>query len=254
MEYKKFRVKTTVKSFRDLEIYKRTTALCAELFSLQIKDTDNKQLETELDILRELSKYAPKYIAESYGDRYSDRKLGISKLEKAAQIISDIIAKLDLINILAGDREFKDAILKIIRNYQIQRRKVINLKRVWSGERRAKLVSEKYGISVSRQTLMRWLDDYREYLPFLRMREFAEKKYDRRKTIEELRLFHGQIYDFKYHRAKTDILLEESFRHYKFRPLRDFLELVGAEGKAHWPASDLRAGAEPLDHIAIISL
>ena len=44
MEYKKYRVKTTVKSFRDLEIYKRTT----------------------LDV--------PKYIAESYGDRYSERR------------------------------------------------------------------------------------------------------------------------------------------------------------------------------------
>lgn len=135
MEYKKFRVKTTVKSFRDLEIYKRTTALCAELFTLQLsKGADNKQLQTELDILRELSKYVPKYIAESFGDRYSSRALGIQKLEKAAQIISDVIAKLDLINILAGDKDFKDIVLKIIRNYQIQRRKVINLKRVWSGE------------------------------------------------------------------------------------------------------------------------
>ena len=137
MEYKNFRVKTTVKSFRDLEIYRRTTALCAELFTLQASGSaKNKQLETELDILRELSKYVPKYIAESYGDRYSNRVLGIGKLEKAAQIMSDVIAKLDLINILAGEKEFKDLILKIIRNYQIQRRKVINLKRVWSGERR----------------------------------------------------------------------------------------------------------------------
>ena len=137
MEYKKFRVKTTVKSFRDLEIYKRTTALCAELFTLQLSEGKNsKQLQTELDILRELSKYVPKYIAESYGDRYSNRILGISKLEKAAQIISDVITKLDLINILGDDKDFKEVILKIIRDYQIQRRKVINLKRVWSGERR----------------------------------------------------------------------------------------------------------------------
>lgn len=136
MEYKNFRVKTTIKSFRDLEIYKRTTALCAELFTLQAPEGANsKKLEAELNILRELSKYVPKYIAESYGDRYSNRALGIGKLEKAAQIISDVIAKLDLINILTDNKCFKDALLKIIRNYQIQRRKVINLKRVWSGER-----------------------------------------------------------------------------------------------------------------------
>ena len=136
MEYKKFRVKTTVKSFRDLEIYKRTTILCAELYTLRLPECPNKkQLEAELDILRELSKHVPENIAESFGDRYTDRILGINKLEKAAQIISDVITKLDLINILGDDKDFKEIILKIIRDYQIQRRKVINLKRVWSGER-----------------------------------------------------------------------------------------------------------------------
>lgn len=85
MEYKKFRVKTSLKSFRDLEIYKRTTALCAELYTLELPDCANiKQITAELDILRELSK--------------------------------------------------KEHLLKIIRDYQIQRTKTINLKRVWSGD------------------------------------------------------------------------------------------------------------------------
>ena len=101
--------------------------------------------------------------------------------------------------------------------------------RLYTLEESAKLVSGKYGISVSRQILSKWLEDYRDYLPFLRMREFAEKKYEPRKMLEEIRLFHGQIYDFKYHRAKTDMLLEESFKHYQLRPLREFLELVIAE-------------------------
>ena len=136
MEYRKYRVKTTVKSFRDLEIYKRTTLLCAEIFALNPPEGANKSLNGELEILKELSKDVPKYIAESYGDRYTDRTLGISKLEKAAQIISDIISKLDLINMLTGDANFKDIALKMISNYQVQRRKVINLKRVWSGERK----------------------------------------------------------------------------------------------------------------------
>jgi len=101
--------------------------------------------------------------------------------------------------------------------------------RLYSLEDSAKLVSEKYGIEISRHALTKWLTDYRQYLPFLRMREYVEKKYDKKKVLEELRLFHGQIYDFKYHRAKTDLLLEESFRNYRFRPLREFLELVIAE-------------------------
>jgi len=136
MEYRRYRVKTTIKSFRDLEIYKRTTALSAELFTLRLPESiGDKRLEDELNVLMDLSKDVPKYIAESYGDRYTDKTIGINKLEKSAQIISDIIAKLDLINILVDDAEFKDTVLKIIRDYQIQRRKTINLKRVWSGER-----------------------------------------------------------------------------------------------------------------------
>lgn len=45
----------------------------------------------------------------------------------------------------------------------------------------------------------------------------------------ESQLFHGQIYDFKYHRAKCELILNEEFRHYRFRPLQEFLELVIAE-------------------------
>ena len=101
--------------------------------------------------------------------------------------------------------------------------------RLYSLEDSVKLVSSKYGISVTRQALMAWLEDYREYLPFLRMREYVEKKYKPKEMLEEIRLFHGQIYDFKYHRAKTNILLEESFKHHCFRPLQEFLELVLAE-------------------------
>ena len=41
-EYKKYRVKTTIKSFRDLEIYKRTTALSAELFTLNPPEKESK--------------------------------------------------------------------------------------------------------------------------------------------------------------------------------------------------------------------
>ena len=88
---------------------------------------------------------------------------------------------------------------------------------------------EKYGIKVSLQNISNWLDDFKEYLPFLKMREFIEKKYDKKEILVESKLFHGQIYDFKYHRDKTDLILDGDFKHYKFRPLQEFLELVVAE-------------------------
>lgn len=91
------------------------------------------------------------------------------------------------------------------------------------------MTTAKYGLKISPQNISNWLADFGQYLPFLRLRPFIAKKYDRREILVENKLFHGQIYDFKYHRAKTDLILDEHFKHYKFRPLREFLELVTAE-------------------------
>jgi len=90
-------------------------------------------------------------------------------------------------------------------------------------------IGKKYRLKLSGQNIANWLKDYREYLPFLRMREFATGKYSRREAIVRSRMFHGQIYDFGFHRAKMDCILEEEYRHYKFLPLREYLELVLAE-------------------------
>lgn len=101
--------------------------------------------------------------------------------------------------------------------------------RMNSFEEAASKVGEKYGFEISPQNISNWVKDFDKYLAFNRMRGFIEKKYDRRDCIAESKMFHGQIYDFKYHRAKTDLILNDNFKHYKFKPLRDFLELVTAE-------------------------
>ncbi len=91
------------------------------------------------------------------------------------------------------------------------------------------LIKEKYGISITSRTISDWLKEYEKYIPFIRMREFAAKKYDKKEFIEESKLFHQQIYNFKYHRAKLDLILNEEFRHFRFKPLQEFLELATAE-------------------------
>jgi len=90
-------------------------------------------------------------------------------------------------------------------------------------------IKEKYGIKVTPQIISKWLEEYKKYLPFLRMREFVLKKYKRKDFVEEVKLIHNQIYDFKFHKAKLDIILDEEFKHIKFKPLRGFLELVSSE-------------------------
>ena len=94
-------------------------------------------------------------------------------------------------------------------------------------------IKERYGIKLSEQTILNWLKDYRNYLPFLRMRDFVAKKYVPKEIIEEVHLMHDQIYDFKYHRAKTDSILQDDFKHYKLRQIQEFLELVALECPHH---------------------
>ncbi|MEK6826919.1 MAG: hypothetical protein AABX99_00345, partial [Nanoarchaeota archaeon] len=59
------------------------------------------------------------------------------------------------------------------------------------------VIKERYGISITSRIISHWLKEYEQYIPFLRMREFASKKYDKKEFIEETKLFHKQIYNFK---------------------------------------------------------
>jgi len=93
----------------------------------------------------------------------------------------------------------------------------------------SELIFEKYGIKITPQIVSRWLEEYKNYLPFLRMREFALGKYSKKELVEKSKLIHQQIYNFKFHRVKMNFILNEEFKHFKFKPLRDFLELVSSE-------------------------
>ncbi len=74
-----------------------------------------------------------------------------------------------------------------------------------------------------------WIEDFKDYLPFLRMRAFAEGKFQPKEMIERVHMFHGQIYDYQYHRAKLQLILEEDFKNHQFTPIQEFLDLVSAE-------------------------
>ena len=120
------------------------------------------------------------------------------------------------------------------------------------------IIKEKYGIVIKPRIISSWLKEYEKYIPFLRMREFAIKNYSKKEIIEESKLFHKQIYSFKYNRAKLDMILEEDFKHHRFQPLKEFLELAVAECPNHIfqssknRASDLKEKFN-LDQVRIVS-
>ena len=98
----------------------------------------------------------------------------------------------------------------------------------------AEKIRREYGLKVVPETIISWLKDYERFTPFSRMRQYLKIKLDNgemdlKEMVAEQRLFHQQIYDFKYHRFKTNCLLEEDFKNYKQKAIKDFLELIMAE-------------------------
>ncbi len=133
-DYKEYRVRTPIKSFRDLEVYRQTTLLSSEVFQFvpEIKkNKKEKRLLEEFAILYSQSKIVPKLIAESYGDKFSDKDMALAKLEHTMRVISNIVAKIDFIVAVLKDQEFKKSLNNLLARYQTQRVKINNLRRAW---------------------------------------------------------------------------------------------------------------------------
>lgn len=89
-------------------------------------------------------------------------------------------------------------------------------------------LKDKHGVNIAKSTLNQWLDDYSDYCPFVRIRKQAKQLYSSHQAIESLRMYHRQVYNFLYHKAKTDLVLQQP-KHYKFEPLQEVLDAVGSE-------------------------
>lgn|SRR3989338_1868963 len=133
MEYKNFRVRSAIKSFRDLEVYKVTMQLSADIFQFDIpfKIKNHKEILEQTVWLKEQAQMVPKMIAQSYGDKFSDLTGALNKLEQCMQLISDLITKIDFLMVLIDHAESRDALYAFLKKYQIQRVKILNLKKAW---------------------------------------------------------------------------------------------------------------------------
>jgi len=120
LEYKKFRVRGHIKSFRDLEVYKQTTLLASKTIQMNLEET-----------LQEQARKIPKTIAKSYGEKFVNRQHAYEMIEQTAQNISELITEMDLIIALTEKSEDKEPFLDLIKKYQIQKRKILNLKKAW---------------------------------------------------------------------------------------------------------------------------
>jgi len=131
MDYKRFRVRTPVRTFRDLEVYQESTKLAAQIFNLKLPAKYKDEVAEEIKNLKQMAKVVPKLIVESYNDKFNDFKVADKKLEIAAQTINLIIAKLDFLSAFIEDAEFRNLLSDILKKYQRNKFKIINLKKAW---------------------------------------------------------------------------------------------------------------------------
>ncbi len=101
-------------------------------------------------------------------------------------------------------------------------------------------------ISMNPSTLSNWIEEFKEDLPFLRMRDFAIQKFKPTDMIITATLAHRQLYRFRFHRAKCSLIMQENFHHRLFTPLVEFLEMVPGECPHQYFQDGLRASETPL--------
>ena len=130
MAYQNYRVKSPIKSFRDLEVYQKTIQLSDEITNLPF--LNKKAFEKDNEETKQIAEKIPKLIAEAYGDRFDSREIAHKKLTEAVTLITNAITKIDLFRErFAQDKEAKEILDKLLSRYQTQKRKVLNLRRAW---------------------------------------------------------------------------------------------------------------------------
>lgn len=127
----RYRVRSPIKSFRDLEVYQKTIQLSNMITELEFLN-DEKFIEEKKE-LKETAEKIPRLIAEAYGDKFDDKELACKKLTLVVTLITNVITRLDILkDKFIENREIKDELDGLILKYTYQKRKVLNLRKAWN--------------------------------------------------------------------------------------------------------------------------
>ncbi|OHA90467.1 MAG: hypothetical protein A2838_02680 [Candidatus Zambryskibacteria bacterium RIFCSPHIGHO2_01_FULL_46_25] len=95
-------------------------------------------------------------------------------------------------------------------------------------EETCRIIKKKFGVAPEPATLSDWINEYKELCRYERLRPFAIKMFSPKDTVEVVTMAHRQLYRFRYHRAKTVLMLEE-FKNRILSPLKNYLDAVSSE-------------------------
>lgn len=113
----------------------------------------------------------------------------------------------------------------------------------YRGETRATAidrVQSRYGVKLSPRTLSSWIAEYRELTTYAKLRQAGMQEYRPSRVIRSVRLHHQQVYYYRYHRAKLDLVLDTP-RHRKLMPMGQYLADMADKCPHHLFQTDARA-------------
>jgi len=95
----------------------------------------------------------------------------------------------------------------------------------------ARRLSSRFGHAINPSTISRWLSEHPGLTTYRRLRARGRRLFAPSQRIRIIKLYHAQVYEFGYHRAKLAFLREGTLDDRregdtKFAPLADFLENV----------------------------
>ena len=116
----------------------------------------------------------------------------------------------------------------------------------YSLEQTSQLVQNRCGAYVPPSSLSEWLSEFKELCRFSRMREYALKKCKPKDMVIQATLAHRQLYRYRFHRPKCELIIKDDFKHRRFGPLQEYLEMVPGECPHQYFQVGLRASEAPL--------
>jgi len=95
-------------------------------------------------------------------------------------------------------------------------------------EQSCSFIKQKFNIRPEPETLSEWISQYSQLCRYERLRPFAVKMFAPKDMVEVVTMAHRQLYRFRYHRAKTRLMLEEEYRNRRLLPLKEFLDNISS--------------------------
>lgn len=115
------------------------------------------------------------------------------------------------------------------------------------------ILKKKFAVAPEPETLSSWVEEHKQLCRFERLRPYATKMYRPKDMVEVVTMAHRQLYRFRYHRAKTRLMLEE-FKNRNLKRVKEYLDAVSSETPHQYFAdgermSDVRSKFDTADMI-----